>query len=101
MSDTTRMGWRKLREKVLVKYLARDDKRGLQFDIIKLEAYTTYPEHKHADFEWVYVLKGDFSDESGNFHKGEFKINPKNSKHSITTGKNGCELLVCWCGRLS
>ena len=32
--------------------------------------------------------------------EGDFKINPKDSWHSIKTGKNGCELLVCWCGRL-
>lgn len=93
--------WQKLRDKVFVKHLARDEKRDFQIDLLKLEANTTYSEHGHPDVEWVYVIKGSFQDESGVYKSGEFKVNPKFSKHSIKTRDDGCELLVCWCGRLT
>ena len=100
MTNTKKLTWEKLREKVYIKHLARDETRDFQFDIIKLESNTTYPSHKHADVEWVYVFKGDFTDEFGHFKEGDFKINPKDSWHTITTSSQGCELLVCWCGKL-
>jgi len=101
MTDTKKMSWEKLREGVFIKHLARDEKRDFQIDIIKLKPSTTYPQHQHADVEWVYVLKGGFIDEFGSFEEGDFKINPKYSRHTITTGKFGAELLICWCGRLT
>lgn len=100
MTDTIKMPWEKMRNKVFVKRLARDDKRDFQIDIIKLEPNTTYTKHIHEDIEWVYVLKGNFTDEYGTFKEGDFKLNPKNSFHSIITGNAGCELITCWCGRL-
>ena len=100
MTNTKKIVWEKLREMVYIKRLARDDKRDFQIDIIKLAPNTVYSSHQHEDAEWVYILKGEFSDEFGRFKEGDFKINPKDSWHSIKTGKSGCELLVCWCGRL-
>lgn len=98
--DTQKIPWRKLREKVYIKNLARDEKRNFQFDILKLDPNITHPEHEHQDVEWIYVLKGSFRDEFGNYKAGYFKINPKLSEHTISTGKDGCELLICWCGKL-
>ncbi|GEM_PF-1302378 len=92
--------WKKSRDKVWVKHLARDNTRDFQLDLIKLEPNTTYTSHRHPDAEWVYVLKGGFTDESGSFGEGDFKINEKHSEHTIKTPKSGCILFVCWCGRL-
>lgn len=92
--------WQKLRDKILVKHFARDEARDFQIDLLKLEPNTAYTEHGHADLEWVYVVKGNFEDETGRYEEGEFKINPKFSRHSIKTNDEGCEILVWWCGRL-
>lgn len=98
--DTNQIPWNKLRKNVYIKNLARDEKRHFQFDILKLDPNINHPEHVHKDVEWVYVLKGCFKDEFGTYKEGYFKINPKFSKHTISTDEDGCELLICWCGEL-
>jgi anti-sigma factor ChrR (cupin superfamily) len=56
--------------------------------------------HLHPDTEWVYILQGSFRDERGSYKKGDFLINPKNSKHQVSVGAKGCEILCCWCGKI-
>jgi anti-sigma factor ChrR (cupin superfamily) len=98
--NTKKIPWKKLRENVYHKPLARDEEKNLQIDIIKLEPNIQYKEHLHPDIEWVYILKGSMSDENGNYNSGDFIINQKNSKHTVTAGENGCEILCFWCGEV-
>lgn len=99
--DTIKLPWQQLRENVSFKPLARDEERNFQIDIIKLEPNIKYKEHSHPDIEWVYVLKGSMSDENGEYSQGNFIVNAKGSTHSITSGKDGCEIICCWCGKLN
>ncbi len=100
MVKTSELEWKPLRDKVMTKPLARDEGRGFQINMIRLEPNTSYEEHKHPDVEWVYVLKGSMTDERGTFGQGEFVVNEKGSRHTVSTGPDGCELLVCWCGKV-
>ncbi len=98
--DTKNLPWQLLREKVFHKSLARDEKRNFQIDLIRLEPNTTLRKHSHKDVEWVYVLKGEMRDERGVYKAHDFIINKKDSEHTVSTEKEGVELLVCWCGEI-
>lgn len=100
--NTKKLAWGKIagRDGVWRKSLDRDKKRNFQIDLIKLVPNFNFPTHTHPDIEWVYVLKGGFADERGKFKEGDFILNEAGSKHTVKTGKQGAELLVCWCGRV-
>ena len=87
-------------EKIFKKMLARDESRNFQIDKIHLAPNIKLSPHMHPDVEWIFILNGEFSDERGTFRAGDFFINEKNSIHTVKTGKNGCELLCCWCGKI-
>jgi len=98
--DTKKIPWEKLRENVSCKYLARDEDKNFQIDIIKLDPNIKFDEHSHPDVEWVYILQGSMSDERGEYFAGDFIINKKGSKHIVSSGAEGCEILCCWCGKV-
>ena len=98
--DTKKLPWKKLRKNVFCKHLAKDTTKNFQIDIIKLEPNIKFEEHSHPDVEWVYILQGSMSDERGEYVQGNFIVNPKGSKHIVTSGEEGCEILCCWCGEV-
>ncbi len=98
--NTDKLPWEPLRERIVHKPLAKDKEKNLRMDIIKLPADFEFEEHLHPETEWVYILKGAFTDERGTHCSGDFIINVKNSKHKVTTGTEGCEILCCWCGQV-
>lgn len=98
--NTKKLQWKQLRANVFHKHLARDESKNFQIDIIKIEPSIKFKEHFHPNVEWVYILKGSMSDEKGTYNEGDFIINEKGSSHTVVSGKNGCEILCCWCGEL-
>lgn len=99
--DINKIPWSSLRSGTARKLLAKSDKIGFQVDILKLDPNEVFPEHTHDDIEWVYVLKGSFTDHRGTFKAGDFIENEKDSRHSTKTGPNGCELLCFWSGTVT
>ena len=98
--NTKNLPWKKLRENVFFKNLARNEDKNFQIDIIKLEPNIKFPEHVHPDVEWIYILEGSMADERGEFFVNHFIINEKNSKHTVVSGEKGCTILCCWCGKI-
>ena len=90
--------WKEIRPNVFTKDLAKDIKKNQQLDLMKLKADTTFKTHSHPAYEWIYILKGEMSDERGTFNKGDFLINEKDSIHTVKVGKKGCIILCLWCG---
>lgn len=89
--------WTKIREGVYRKPMAKDPKRGVQMDLLKLEAGLKDPPHWHDDWEWVYILKGSMEDSKGVHRAGEFVLNEKDTKHEPSS-KEGCTAVIVWCG---
>ena len=87
-------------EKIFRKMLARDENRNLQIDKIRIAPNAKIAAHAHPDFEWIYVLRGEISDDRGVFRAGDFFVNEKNSKHAPRVGADGCEILCVWCGKI-
>ena len=82
---------------VKVKLLTEDSKTKLRAELITIKPGTTLPTHRHTNFEWVYVVDGEFRDEFGRYKKGSFKMNAKNSVHT-SSSVTGCTLLVIRAG---
>tara|TARA_Y100000310_G_scaffold328540_1_gene396827 strand:- start:1779 stop:2090 length:312 start_codon:yes stop_codon:yes gene_type:complete len=99
MVNTKDINW-ETKGKVRIKTLAEDKERGLKFSMMSLDQNVRRP-HMHPDIEWVYVLKGSFSDENGVYHQGHFLENKKGSQHTLVVGSEGCELVLVWSGSVT
>ncbi|MGR3805903.1 cupin domain-containing protein [Marinibacterium profundimaris] len=53
------------------------------------------PLHLHVDVETILVLDGAQSDEHGTYCRGDFVINPKGSRHSVSSA-DGCVVLLTY-----
>ena len=53
----------------------------------------SFPEHTHPRGEELFVLKGTFSDEFGDYPMGSYIRNPPGSRHTPFT-RDGCKLFV-------
>ena len=61
--------------------------------IVRYAANSSFTAHSHAKGEEFLVLKGIFSDESGDFTQGMYVRNPPSSKHTPSSAA-GCVILV-------
>ncbi len=69
-----------------------DDKDELK--LIKMEPGVSVPLHSHGGKEYILVLEGSFSDEYGEYSKGDIQINDQKIKHTPTASKDaGCVCL--------
>jgi anti-sigma factor ChrR (cupin superfamily) len=92
--------WEKLRDGIQIRRLAKSQSKGLQIDIIRLEPNLRDRPHTHNDFEWVYVLEGQFQDEKGVHKKGDFLVNTTEGVHQPIVGPQGATLLIVWSGKV-
>lgn len=63
--------------------------------ILWYEPGASAPLHLHVDVETILVLDGTQSDEHGTYSRGDFIINPKGSRHSVTSDE-GCVVLLTY-----
>lgn len=64
--------------------------------IVRFEAGSAFDEHGHPRGEEFLVLRGTFSDASGDFPAGSYVRNPSGWRHAPYTA-TGCELFVKLC----
>jgi anti-sigma factor ChrR (cupin superfamily) len=93
--DTTVMDWvASPKAGVWRKPLAREEaERGHATSLVKYDPGASFNSHNHPLGEEILVLKGTFSDESGDFHAGTYFRNPMGYIHSPFS-KEGCVILV-------
>ncbi len=79
---------------VLRKPLAREAaEHGHATSIVQYEPGSSFKTHQHPFGEEILVLDGVFSDESGDYHQGNYFRNPPGSSHAPSSA-SGCLLLV-------
>ena len=62
--------------------------------LIKMDPGTSVPLHSHNGKEYILVIDGSFSDEYGEYKKGDMQINDQNIKHHPSASdSNGCVCL--------
>jgi len=66
---------------------------GHTTSLVKFAPGAHFPEHDHPLGEELFVLKGTFSDEFGDYPLGTYIRNPPGSRHSPFS-RDGCTLLV-------
>lgn len=76
-------------------FLYRDD-GGPSSALLRFSPGTRVPSHWHRGWEHVFCLKGGFSDERGEYSKGELMFNPPGSQHRTVYSKDGCIVLMIW-----
>ena len=99
--DTNKLPSVELFKNVFLKSLARDEGRNFQVDLVEVGPNTALPEHTHDDLEWLFILEGSISDENGVYHKDDFLLLPKGSRHLPRGGAEGCKFLRYWCGTIT
>ncbi len=93
--------WVELRPGIFRKPLAKNQDRGIQIDYMRIAPNMTDMAHTHDDFEWVYVIKGSFQDQAGIHRKGDFVVNSTEGVHQVSTGDEGCLLIIVWVGSVT
>ncbi|MFT5690804.1 MAG: anti-sigma factor ChrR (cupin superfamily) [Oceanicoccus sp.] len=93
--DTQQLEWvASPRAGVWRKPLAREEaEQGHATSIVKYEPNSSFSAHDHPKGEEILVLKGVFSDETGDYHAGSYFRNPEGFRHAPFS-KEGCILLV-------
>ena len=63
--------------------------------LVRMEAGTAYPAHRHGGVEECYVLEGDLSigDET-EMHAGDYQCMDHGSMHPVQSTRGGCLLLI-------
>jgi anti-sigma factor ChrR (cupin superfamily) len=81
-------------EGVWRKRLAREEaEQGHATSIVRYDAGASFSSHPHPLGEEIFVLKGVFSDETGDYPAGTYIRNPEGFEHAPFS-KEGCTLFV-------
>jgi anti-sigma factor ChrR (cupin superfamily) len=93
--NTNDQGWlQSPMQGVWRKPLAREDiERGHATSIVRYDAGAKFSEHNHPLGEEILVLKGTFSDQTGDYSAGTYFRNPEGFIHAPFS-QQGCVLLV-------
>lgn len=72
------------------------DERGERVTmLVRMDAGTAYPAHRHAGVEECYVLEGDLSiGTATEMHAGDYQRMDTGSTHPVQSTRGGCLLLV-------
>jgi predicted ChrR family anti-sigma factor len=77
--------WRETRhEGVALKVLRRDEATRDTTVLIRIRPGCSYPAHRHAGLEEVFVLQGGYRDGEGEHRAGDYVVNDAGSAHRPT-----------------
>ena len=80
---------------IAIRSLHVDQERDLVTMLVRMQARTAYPRHRHAGDEQCYVLEGDLRvDDNTVLHAGDFQLAPADSVHGVQSTEGGCTLLI-------
>ena len=68
--------------------------------LLEIPANKSMPKHGHEALEATLVLHGGYSDEKGNYNKGDLVVASSNEVHSPVSADSGCICLVVYSGSL-
>jgi len=63
--------------------------------LLRYQAGTSVPWHRHEGHEHILVLRGSQQDEHGHYPAGNLRINPPGSSHQVRS-EEGCVVLIIW-----
>jgi anti-sigma factor ChrR (cupin superfamily) len=79
---------------VSVKPLSVDPERRYVTMLVRMQAGSSYPRHRHAGAEECFVLEGDLRVGDEVLHAGDYQRAEGGSLHGVQSTDNGCLLLI-------
>ena len=79
---------------VSVRRLHVDRARGFTTMLVRMEAGSSYPGHRHGGLEECYVLSGDLRHGDRVMRGGDYEVVSEGSKHGKQWTEEGCLLLI-------
>lgn len=76
------------------KRLHHDPQRGYQSVLVRMLPGDTYPRHRHADVEEVYLVEGDLTLNGVTMHAGDYCCAEPGSTHDGISTEHGCTFVV-------
>lgn len=73
-----------------MKQLFRDERRGYSTQLVRMAPGDTYPSHRHADIEELYLLEGDLTVSGVLMQAGDYCRAETGSVHSDISTRGGC-----------
>jgi putative transcriptional regulator len=74
--------------------------RNISGKLLEIPANKSMPKHGHEALEATLVLHGGYSDEKGDYNKGDLVVASSNEVHSPVSAASGCICLVVYSGSL-
>ncbi len=71
------------------------ESRGPSAALLRYQPGASIPEHQHAGYEHILVLRGSQEDQSGRYVRGTCVINPPGTRHAVKSTE-GCLVLAIW-----
>lgn len=82
------LDWQKINSNLRISRLRTGDINN-EFALYHIKAGGSIPEHTHRGTELTLVLEGSFSDEEGDYHRGDFLLRDAAHVHTPTAAKSG------------
>ena len=74
--------------------------RNISGKLLEIPANKSMPKHGHEALEATLVLHGGYSDEKGDYNKGDLVVASSDEVHSPVSASSGCICLVVYSGSL-
>ena len=74
--------------------------RNISGKLLEIPANKSMPKHGHEALEATLVLHGGYSDEKGDYNKGDLVVASSDEVHSPVSDSSGCICLVVYSGSL-
>ena len=95
--DTTK--WKSSINNIKYKDIVFQDK-NISGKLLEIPANKSMPKHGHEALEATLVLHGGYSDEKGDYNKGDLVVASSDEVHSPVSAGSGCICLVVYSGSL-
>ena len=98
--DNDTSNWKSTINNVRYKDIRFNDKK-INGKLLEIPANKSMPKHGHEALEATLVLHGGYSDEKGDYHKGDLVVASSGEVHSpVSSDTTGCLCLVVYSGSL-
>jgi anti-sigma factor ChrR (cupin superfamily) len=91
--DVTEREWQAMTPTIKAKTLWSDPATKRRMQLTRFEPGAKLPMHRHAGDEFLYVIEGEITDESGTVAAGSVGYRPDGCAHSVTS-KNGATVFA-------
>jgi anti-sigma factor ChrR (cupin superfamily) len=89
------LDWQPFREGVQIARICSSPDNGPSTAFLKYQSGASVPQHTHAGYEHIFILKGSQVDRSGEHGPGTVIINPPGSSHKVMS-PGGCIVMIIW-----